>query len=84
VVAVTKQMFETRSDGLVYHENLDRDAPSGAHGATGQNILSKSGHVAWSSRPVLTNGDNIWLLEGVDRYVGTERPARDGDSFLVP
>lgn len=59
-------------------------APSAAHRNRGQNILHTNGSVQWNTKPVLSNGDNIWLAKGVSQYSGREVPSEWDDSFLVP
>lgn len=56
-----------------FHQNLG-----------GQNVLTADGNVMWASGPVMRNGDNIWLIRGVDQYKGKEAPVEMGDAFLVP
>jgi hypothetical protein len=41
--------------------------------------------VQWKRRPnVGVGGDNIYLVQGVVDYKGTETPASDTDSFILP
>jgi len=55
------------------------------HDRTGQNVLYVSGQVRWASEPdVGINGDNIFLADGVSEYRGTEIPAGQTDTFLLP
>jgi hypothetical protein len=57
---------------------------SRAHGGAGQNILTISGHVKWTTTPASgINGDNIWILHGVTTYTGREGPAAATDSHLL-
>jgi len=67
---------------FVFRRDLPSNSPSSLHG-TGQNILRADGAVGWSAQPILPNGDNIWLVTGVETYVGQETP-QPGDSHLVP
>jgi hypothetical protein len=67
-----------------FRQSLAPNSPSIFHRARGQNILMLHGGVVWSARPILSNGDNIWLANGVDHYTGTETPTSLFDSFLVP
>jgi len=65
------------------------DAPSFAHGRTGQNVLLATGGVNWTVKPMIAlplqaDADNIWTARGVKTYTGTEAPADEQDSFLVP
>jgi len=70
-------------------ERFDPEARSRNHRGRGQNVLFNDGSVTWLIRPVLDNGDNIWLprsLEGGHdlRLRGVERPSREDDSFVGP
>lgn len=60
------------------------DAPSVQHGGRGQNILLGGGQAVWTQSPLFFNGDNIYLINGVDHYGGNEVPADPGDAFLTP
>lgn len=62
------------------------DANSRSHdNGAGQNVLSSDGRVNWFITPrVPPKGDNIWQIEGVERYNGTEYQQRADDAFLVP
>jgi len=52
---------------------------------TGQNVLYLDGHVDWAiDCHAGVNGDNIWLVRGVEQYTGKEKPACITDSFLLP
>lgn len=68
---------------LTYDQTTDPTAASRSHDSRGQNVLRNDGAVLWQDQPVV-DGDNIWLINGVDRYSGSEHPARNDDSFLVP
>jgi hypothetical protein len=51
----------------------------------GQNVLYGDGRVHWSETPLVPpSGDNIWQIEGIERYNGTEFQGRPTDAFLVP
>jgi hypothetical protein len=51
----------------------------------GQNVWRLSGHVVWSRTPnVGYDGDNIWQVDGVRIYIGTEAQSSPRDAFLVP
>lgn len=57
---------------------------SRAHGGAGQNVVTLSGAVKWSTTPNCgVGGDNIWTLDGVRDYTGVEGPARDTDTHLL-
>ena len=83
VLADKNPLFRTRGDHFVYQNQLPANTVSLAHGGAGQNIVLSDGSVTWSRKPVV-QGDNIWLINGVDKYMGTESPELTGDSFLVP
>lgn len=52
---------------------------------SGQNVLFADGRVQWLTTPrVGPTSDNIWQVEGVERYNGTEFQKRPDDAFLVP
>jgi len=71
--------------GLMHRQDLDRNTSSAFHGRLGgQNILTVSGQVLWNDKPVGPNGDNIWVIRGIDTYRGIEVPQDLDDSFLVP
>lgn len=79
---ITPGRFETRADQTTA-------APSVVHGKRGQNVLLGNGNVVWTVRPVINRADgsgtdNIWTAHGIDTYTGSELPADDHDSFLVP
>lgn len=57
---------------------------SRAHGGHGQNILTIGGRVKWTQTPNAgLGGDNIWTLNGVERYEGREGPRAATDSHLL-
>lgn len=57
---------------------------SRAHRGAGQNVLTFDGHVQWMTTPFSSrNGDNIWTIQGVDRYTGHEGPASADDAQLL-
>jgi len=69
------------------HFRRDRvNAPaSDNHGGTGQNVLYFDGHVEWKTVAAAgVNGDNIFWAGDTKDYQGTEEPARDDDTFLLP
>ncbi|NQU76033.1 MAG: hypothetical protein HQ546_06965 [Planctomycetes bacterium] len=60
-------------------------ANSSNHSRRGQAVLFLDMHTAWANcAKVGFDGDNIWLVQGVSNYLGTERPASETDSFLLP
>ena len=70
-------------------EEFDPEARSRNHRGRGENALFNDGSVVWLMHPVLENGDNIWLPGSIEasgslRLKGTERPSREGDSFVGP
>ncbi len=71
-------------DGRFRPERLENPV-SDNHNREGQNVLYMDGHVRWSPQPYVGVGnDNIYLVEGVHEYEGTERPRDKTDSFLLP
>jgi len=55
------------------------------HDEAGQNVLYLDWGVKWQQQPTVgVAEDNIFLVEGRDHYDGTEAPAHDKDSFLLP
>ncbi len=57
---------------------------STAHRGQGQNILSLSGHVRWTTTPLCGfDGDNIWTLQDVESYTGREGPASTRDAHML-
>ncbi len=62
------------------------EANSRSHDAgAGQNVLCSDGRVLWTTTPVLgSRGDNIWMVDGVTTYTGTEHQQQPTDAFLVP
>ncbi len=68
-------------------ERFDAEASSLNHNGHGQNILFSDGAVRLIFRPVLPNGDNIWLPASFNPsqfLTGRERPANDRDAFVGP
>lgn len=68
-------------------EQFDPEASSRNHSGHGQNILFGDGSARLYFRPVLENGDNVWLpANRVDGgfLTGRERPASDSDAFVGP
>lgn len=70
-------------------ETPDPLAPSNNHVSRGQNVLFNNGAVQFLSRPLLDNGDNIWLPRNLERLPsptlnGVERPQGESDAFVGP
>ncbi|MBI1825797.1 MAG: hypothetical protein HY287_16620 [Planctomycetes bacterium] len=72
--------------GAKFNESVDADkANSPAHHGRGQTVLLMDGHVQFAKSPIYGTGqDNLWLIDGVRSYRGTEVPTRSDDAFLVP
>jgi len=90
VLADRNPLFITTDGQKVrFNTRIRIDAPSHAHGNTGQNVLLATGGVNWTVKPMIAlplqaDADNIWTARGVRSYTGTEEPADEQDSFLVP
>lgn len=68
-----------------FRPNCPRDANSENHGGDGQNVLYLDMHAGWAPTPTAgVHEDNIYLADGVDRYIGVETPAAPHDTFLLP
>jgi len=69
-----------------FHPALDPDRTnSPAHSGRGQNVMLLGGHSEMLRSPIYgPRRDNLWTIEGVRYYNGTEKPDRAGDAFLVP
>lgn len=70
-------------------ERFDPEARSLNHRGRGQNVLMSDGSVFFLDRPVLENGDNIWLPGSItDPFSatlnGTELPSGETDAFVAP
>lgn len=59
------------------------DQPGQRHAQAGQNVLVIDGSVRWATTNAI-NGDNFYTVQNVNTYRGTETPASNGDSFVVP
>ena len=58
---------------------------SRSHSGSGQNVLCTDGRVSWTTTPVFgPRGDNIWQVEGVTTYTGTEHQRDPADAFVIP
>jgi hypothetical protein len=53
------------------------------HNCKSQNVLYSDGSVELIKNRVV-NGDDIFTIQGVDAYTGTEAPVSINDTFLVP
>jgi len=92
ILANRNPLFEIRvrrtEDGaarFVFRKDRPADTASDAFDNRGQHVLFGDGTVAWREKPIMPNGDNIWLVTGQqDAYDGDESPADANDSFLVP
>lgn len=68
-------------------ERFDPGASSRNHSGHGQNILFGDGAARLYFRPVLENGDNVWLPAGglqADFLTGRELPTSATDAFVGP
>jgi len=63
-------------------EHVPSLATSLNHGGRGQNVLSSDGADIWLEDPVIGQGDNIWLTDGMSELEAGMRPVA-GDTFLV-
>lgn len=60
-------------------------ANSSAHKGKGQTVLVLDGSARWMTTPTYgPQRDNLWVLENVRSYYGTEAPTGDDDVQLVP
>jgi len=73
-------------DGSKLDSNQPYESNSRSHdGGRGQNVLCADGRVMWTTSPVFgPDGDNIWQIEGVSSYTGTECPQYPKDAFIIP
>lgn len=70
--------------GGKFHRGLDPyTTNSPAHGGRGQAVLLLDGSVSKLTSP-LVGRDNVWIAGDIREYRGTETPADEHDSFLVP
>ncbi|HNQ24943.1 MAG TPA: hypothetical protein PKK06_17840 [Phycisphaerae bacterium] len=69
-----------------FDDSVDPDETnSPTHNGGGQNVLLLDGSVVWLTTPVYgTERDNLWLIEQLRAYRGTETRPNDADAFLVP
>jgi len=55
------------------------------HNLRGQNVLSSDGSVQFSKkRYVGPDEDDIFTVQGVSEYRGTEKPSCEEDAFVAP
>jgi len=74
-------------------ERVNPEASTPNHRGRGQHLLFNDGAVEWHTRPVLPNGDNIWLPRSLERVLhqlsggrltGRELPDGPDDAFVGP
>lgn len=77
-----KSIYETLNEfEKIFLNNQLREMLSNSHGCKGQNVLSCDTSVKWSKDRTINN-DDIYTIEGVDTYTGTEIPVDINDTFL--
>ena len=69
-----------------FDDSRDPDwANSPSHAGRGQNVVFMDGRVEWMRKPVYgQRRDNLWVLDNVRTYTGTESRPDAHDAFLVP
>jgi hypothetical protein len=79
-----KDPFANRNEfeKVLLTQNL-KQMSSTNHNCKGQNVLYSDGSVE-TVKNLMINGDDIFTLQGVDSYTGTESPLLVSDVFLVP
>ncbi len=71
--------------GGKFHPDQLNNTVSKNHPDGGHNVLYLDIHVEWTNDcRVGVSGDNIWLVKGISRYSGKEKPASTTDTFLLP
>ena len=74
-------------------ERVNPEASTPNHGGRGQHLLFNDGATEWHTRPILPNGDNIWLPRSLERVLnqlsggrltGRELPDSPDDAFVGP
>ncbi|HRQ73069.1 MAG TPA: hypothetical protein PLU35_08585 [Phycisphaerales bacterium] len=74
-------------------ERVNPEASTPNHGGRGQHLLFNDGAAEWHARPILSNGDNIWLPRSLERVLhqlsggrltGRELPDGPDDAFVGP
>ncbi|MDP6637445.1 MAG: hypothetical protein QGG42_21310 [Phycisphaerae bacterium] len=85
-MAVLSDKTPVFEDGRFQAEFLSRPQTSSRnHGRRGHNVLYLDWGVKWRDRATVgVNGDNIFLVQGKEEYDGTETPANETDTFLLP
>ncbi len=89
ILADKNPLFIYQSDRMTFDGSSPVTAPSHIHNGRGQNILTADGAVQWTLSPFIRSHDgegrdNVWLMNGVEDYSGTESPDDPEDNFLVP
>jgi len=56
---------------------------SANHRGQGQNVLLRGGSARFNNKRLILN-DDIFTVQGIDSYTGSETTANDSDMFLVP
>jgi len=56
---------------------------SANHRGQGQNVLLRGGSASFKNKRLILN-DDIFTVQGITSYTGSETTANDGDIFLVP
>ena len=71
-----------------FHPDLDWKSNSRAHDNRGQNVLYLDGSNRFLRQPVIapgsTSADNIWKVEDISDYTGSESRHSATDTFLTP
>lgn len=58
---------------------------SRSHRGLGQTVLCSDGRVLWTTSPLFgSRPDNIWQVDGVTEYTGTEYQRHPADAFVIP
>ncbi len=69
-----------------FDPSIDPDKTnSPAHGGKGQTVLALDGSITWTTTPFYgPKRDNLWLIENIRKYTGTESCTCPEDAQLVP